>query len=74
MNPTIEQIQEAFESWYKEEYVIRQGARGRASRHLEQHDGAYISDHANESYRAFIVGVSFFQPVTTKESEKWTTV
>lgn len=62
MKPTIEQINKAFEEWYKEEFVIRQGARGRASRHLEQHEGVYVSDHACECYRAFMVGVAFFQP------------
>lgn len=59
MKPTIEQINEAFETFYKEEYIIRAGARGRASKHLEKHDGVYISDHANECYKVWVCGVSF---------------
>lgn len=59
MKPTVEQIQKAFEEWYSEEFVIRRGARGRASHHLQQYEGVYISDHASECFRSFLVGVSF---------------
>ena len=52
-----EEIIEAFEAWYREEYVVRSGARGRASRHLEKHNGEYISDHARESFRIYCVGL-----------------
>lgn len=43
-------IRETFESWYRSEYTIRGGARGRASRHLEMYEGDYVSDHARECY------------------------
>lgn len=43
---TVDQHREEFEAFYKEQFKIRHGARGRASNHLDIHDGAYISDHA----------------------------
>lgn len=48
-----EEIKAIFEQWYKAEYLIREGARGRASRHLMQYDGEYISDHAAECYKVW---------------------
>lgn len=54
---TPEQIIESFESWYKEEYVVRDGARGVASRHLSTHNGEYISDHARELFKVWCTAV-----------------
>lgn len=54
---TPEAIIEAFELWYKDEYVIRSGARGRASRHLEMYAGEYVSDHARESFKIYCEGM-----------------
>lgn len=46
-------IRESFEEFYKETYVIRQGARGVASRHLERYKDEYISEHAAECYKVW---------------------
>jgi hypothetical protein len=51
------EITEAFEAWYLEEYVVRSGARGRASRHLALHLGQYISDHAAECFKVWCAAV-----------------
>lgn len=43
---TVEQHREEFEEYYKSCFVIRRGAYGIASKHLDKHDGVYISEHA----------------------------
>ena len=43
---SIQQHRHEFESYYQSLYVIRRGAYGIASKHLDQHDGVYISEHA----------------------------
>lgn len=44
---TIDQHREEFETFYRNTFKIRNGARGIASNHLEIHNGGYISDHAS---------------------------
>jgi hypothetical protein len=52
-----EEVTEAFEAWYSEEYVIRSGARGRASRNLTKHENEYISDHAAECFKVWAAAI-----------------
>jgi hypothetical protein len=56
-NMESKEITEAFEAWYLEEYVIRSGARGRASRNLTKHEGEYISDHAAECFKVWCAAI-----------------
>lgn len=43
---TVDQHREEFEKFYRDQFKIRHGARGKASNHLDMYNGAYISDHA----------------------------
>lgn len=43
---TVDQHREEFETFYRNQFKIRNGARGVASNHLEMHNDVYISDHA----------------------------
>lgn len=54
----VQEIREQFEAWYAETYLIRNGARGRASRNLTRHDGVYISDHAAECYTVWFAAIT----------------
>lgn len=54
---TPEEVIEAFEEYYRSEFVIRAGARGRASNNLERHKGEYISEHANLCFRVWCKGM-----------------
>lgn len=47
---TVDQHREEFEEYYKSLFVIRRGAYGIASKHLEKHEGSYISEHAQLSW------------------------
>lgn len=55
---THEELTESFEAWYADAYVVRSGARGRASRHLTKHDGQYISDHAAECFTVWYAAMN----------------
>lgn len=52
---TDEEIKASFEEWYAVEYSwsIKRGARGRASYHLAQYEGEYISDHARDNLKVW---------------------
>lgn len=52
---TSEEITQAFEEWYSEEYSfqIRRGAAGRAGLHLRKYEGEYVSDHARNDYKVW---------------------
>lgn len=56
---TDEEIKAAFEAWYVEEYSssIRRGLRGRASIHLTQYEGEYISDHARNDFKVWSAAI-----------------
>lgn len=56
---TAEEIKTAFEEWYTEEYSssIRRGMRGRASIHLQQYEGEYISDHARNDFKVWTAAI-----------------
>lgn len=43
---TVDEHREEFETYYKSLFVIRGSAYGVASKHLNMHDGSYISEHA----------------------------
>lgn len=49
-----EDTRAAFEAFYVKKNCVRKGARGRASRHLDQHEGEYISDHAAECWSVWV--------------------
>lgn len=53
----LEQVIESFETWYKKEYIVREGARGRASKHLMVHNDHYISDHAADCFKVWCAGI-----------------
>lgn len=46
----VTDMREVFEKWYTDRYSPRRGAYGRASHHLTQYEGEYVSDHARECY------------------------
>lgn len=43
---SVDQHRKEFETFYRNQFKIRNGARGVASNHLEMHNDFYISDHA----------------------------
>lgn len=43
---SVDQHRKEFETFYRNQFKIRNGARGVASNHLEMHNDLYISDHA----------------------------
>lgn len=53
----IEEVRNSFQVWYSDKYVIRHGARGRSSRHLEVYQGTYTSDHARECWETWCAAV-----------------
>lgn len=47
---TIDEHREEFEAFYRTLNVIRRGAYGIASKHLDRHNGDYISEHAQMAW------------------------